>query len=384
MIAHFIKTFMKSHFIVTLFTVFAFGCSSGSKEEKQDQKKEPFTMDLFVGTYTDNGSEGIYRVKFNPETGELTDTKLVARASNPSYLAISKDKQTVFSVNENNSGEVTSYKWDKSADTLQLISKVSSEGAAPCYIDLGPGDKTVAVANYSSGNVAVYAVNNAGELQPLPQVRQHTGSGPLANRQKTPHAHCSLFKENFLYAVDLGIDKIMSYDVKSDGSLGEGKIAFELAPGDGPRHMVFHPSKALAFVVNELSSTVVALRADHKTGLLKEVGRNSTLPEDFEGESFVADVHISDDGKFLYVSNRGHNSIAIFSVSEDGQLTSVGHEPVKGNWPRNFTISPDGNFLLVANQNSDNIVVFRLNKETGLLSYSNFEIKLSKPVCLKF
>ena len=370
--------------VAVIFAVISLSCSSRKKEEVSEKKNKQTTMDLLVGTYTGTGSDGIYRLKFNTETGELSDAKLIAQTGNPSYLAISRDKKTVFSANENDPGEVTSFSWDQAADTLLFVSKLPSQGVHPCYIALGPGDKTIAVANYSSGNIALFGVGNGGELKPSPQVRQHEGSGPQTNRQEGPHAHCSLFKENFLYAVDLGIDKIMSYSIKADGSLGEAQVAFELQPGDGPRHLEFHPSNKLAFVVNELSNTVVVLEADHTTGIFKQIGRYSTLPDDFDGESFVADVHISADGRFLYVSNRGHNSLAIFAVADDGQLSSLGHEPVKGNWPRNFTISPDGNFLLVANQNSDNVVVFKLNKETGLLTAAGYEIKLSKPVCLKF
>ncbi len=370
--------------IAIALAVITLSCSPGKKEESGEKKNEPFTMDLLVGTYTDSGSDGIYRLKFNPETGQLSDAKLMAKASNPSYLAISKDKKAVFAVNENDPGEVTSFRWDKEADTLAFVGRLSSQGAHPCFIDLGPGDKTVAVANYSSGNIVVFGVGSNGALSPSPQIRQHEGNGPDQNRQEGPHAHCSLFKENFLYAVDLGIDKIMSYGIQADGSLGEAQVAFELEPGDGPRHLEFHPSRKLAFVVNELSNSVVVLQADHAAGTFQQVGRYSTLPPNFEGKSFVADVHISADGRFLYVSNRGHNSIAIFAVADDGQLSSVGHEPVKGDWPRNFVISPDGNFLLVANQNSNNVVVFKLNKETGLLSHAGFEMKLSKPVCLKF
>lgn len=371
-------------FLATVAVVLG-SCSSGKNEDVQEQKDEQSTMDLLIGTYTGSGSEGIYGADFNPETGELSNNKLLARINNPSYLTTSKDKKFVYSVSEiNNNGEVAAYRWNKELDSLELVNQLPSEGSGPCYIDMGAGDETVAVANYGSGTLAVYRVNSSGKLEPSPQVREHSGSGAVESRQKGPHAHCSLFKDNFLYVVDLGIDKIMSYRMEANGELGEGQVAFELAPGDGPRHLVFHPSSPLAFVANELSNTVVALKVDLQNGTMEQIGRFGTLPDGFGEQSYVADIRIAASGKFLYVSNRGHNSIAIFSVADDGNLENRGHEPVRGEWPRNFTFSPDGNFLLVANQNSGNIVVFKADKETGLLSYTGHEMKLSKPVCLKF
>lgn len=365
--------------------IFVCACSPGRQSGQKEEENKPFTMDLLVGTYTGQGSEGIYRLEYNPETGELSDTKLVAPASNPSYLATSKNKQFVYAVNEDDPGGLTAFRWNAEKDTLELLNQWQTEGAHPCYIDMGPGDETVAVANYSSGNLAVFNVNNSGELQGPPQVRQHEGSGPVESRQQGPHAHCSVFKENFLYVVDLGNDKIMSYPIGADGKIGEGQVAFSLQPGDGPRHLVFHTSRNKAYVANELSNTVVALTVDHTTGTMQQIARLSTLPDDFEEESYVADIHLAPNGKFLYVSNRGHNSLAIFSVSaEDGGVAAVGHEPVRGDWPRNFCFSADGKFLLVANQKSDNIVVFKVDKETGLLSFSGHEAEVSQPVCLRF
>ena len=259
------------HSILFLATVAVMlgSCSSGKNEDVQEQKEEQSTMKLLIGTYTGNGSEGIYGADFNPETGELSSSKLMTAINNPSYLTISKDKNFVYSVSEiNNNGQVAAYRWNKDLDSLELLNQLPSAGSGPCYIDMGAGDETVAVANYGSGTSAVYRVIGSGELEPSPQVREHRGSGPVDSRQKGPHAHCSLFKDNFLYVVDLGIDKIMSYRMEASGELGEGKVAFELAPGDGPRHLVFHPSSPLAFVANELSNTVVALKADLQNGTM--------------------------------------------------------------------------------------------------------------------
>ncbi|MCB0669736.1 MAG: lactonase family protein, partial [Saprospiraceae bacterium] len=203
--------------------------------------------------------------------------------------------------------------------------------------------------------------------------------------QKGPRAHCVKFDPNgkFLYTVDLGIDQIITYPVSASG-VGEATSRFALDPGDGPRHFIFDPTRDLAYVVNELGSSVVSMRIDHNTGELTRIDKKGTLPEGFEGDNYCADIHISSDGKFLYASNRGHNSLAIFSVGDQGELEKIGVESVQGEWPRNFTLSPDEKYVLVANQNTDNITVFNRNTETGALTFTGNQYQLSKPVALKF
>lgn len=361
----------------------ALACST-PKSTKEDKAPAAATVDLLVGTYTGSGSRGIYQLQFNPATGELSDSVLLAATNNPSYLVINQSRSAVFAVNETTEGGITSFRWDREADTLVQVSSVPSKGAHPCYVDLSGDEQLLAVANYSSGNLAVYAVSGDAGIGEEPVVVQHEGSGPVAPNQKGPHAHCSIFRDGFLYAVDLGIDKVLAYPVQADGTLGAATTAFQLQPGDGPRHLIFHPTQPMAFVVNELSSSVVSLAADFDQGVFREIDRASTLPDGFAEKNADADVHLSPDGRFLYASNRGHNSLAVFSVGDTGTLTALGHEPVRGNWPRNFTLSPDGRFVLVANQESGNIVVFSRNEETGLLSFTGHEFAVSKPVCLKF
>lgn len=352
----------------------AFGCT-----------ENPPKADLLVGTYTDQESEGIYLLSFDPTTGVLSDLRLATEASSPSYLTISEDRKYVYSVGSRETSAVYAFKWKDGQDSLELINKVSAAGVNPCYVDFSESEKMVAIANYSSGSVAFYNVEKDGSLIDKPFAYQHEGSGPNKDRQEDPHAHCSIFSKDsrFIYVVDLGIDQVIAYPVQ-DRSVGSGSTAFELKPGDGPRHMIFHPKKNFAFIINELSNSVVSVQVNQETGKFTEVDRKSTLPEDFKAHSQCADIRITSDGKFLYASNRGHNSIAIFSVSEDAQLERIGVEPVRGDWPRNFTLSPDENFLLVANQNSNNITVFSLDKQTGQISYTGNEMALSKPVCLKF
>lgn len=379
----------KSHTLLTILLVCGgiYGCTqttgNQSTENQPQEMQETEKIDLLIGTYTGSGSEGIYRLSFNPETGELSDLRLAAEASSPSYLVISDDRQKVYSVGEREAGTVSAFEWQD--DSLVLINNASVAGKNPCYVDFSDTEKLIAVANYSSGNVGFYPVGENGGVTAEPFVFQHSGSGPNPQRQEAPHAHCAIFSvdSRFVYVVDLGIDQVMAYPV-SEGKVSAPFTALKLVPGDGPRHLVFHPVKDIAFIVNELSNTVVSVGVDKKTGMLEEIDRENTLPEDFKEHSQCADIQITSDGKFLYASNRGHNSIAIFSVDEKAQLTRTGTESVRGDWPRNFTLSPDERFLLVANQNSDNITVFSVDQETGLLTYTGNEISMSKPVCLKF
>ncbi len=358
--------------------------TQNNPETKEITKKE--TIELLVGTYTGENSKGIYKLQFNPETAALTDLELVASTENPSYLQISKDRDIVYAVNETKPGALSSFAWNQDRTHLNLIEQTSSEGEHPCYIALDPSERFVAAANYSSGNVVVYHVDEEANFSGAPQVRQHKGDGSVKPNQESPHAHFAAFsiQGSYLYVVDLGIDQVLSYPIDTEGNLGNAQIALQLDKGDGPRHLVFHPNKDLVFVVNELSSTVVSAHIDTTTGIFQKIDKLSTLPESFSDKSFCADIHITANGKFLYVSNRGHNSIAIFKVAENGTLELLGTEAVRGDWPRNFTLAPGDTHLLVANQRSNNITVFRVNPVTGLLQYTGNEMAVEQPACLQF
>lgn len=370
------------YFVKLIFAVFGaffvFQCTTKPKPT------EP-TLELLVGTYTGSGSEGIYRFSFSPLTGNLTKKQLVASASNPSYLTTSKDKRKIFAVSENNDGGVSSYKWNADRTQLEPINEQPSEGSAPCYIELSPKEHLLATANYVTGSIAVYTINREGVIQPSPAFRQHRGNGPVVPNQESPHAHCTKFSTDgrFLYAVDLGNDKVLVYPIVN-GVVGEESTALAMDPGDGPRHLIFHPSKSIAFVINELSSSVVSASINSRTGTFNRISKVSTLPKDYKGENACADIHISGDGQFLYTSNRGHNSLAIFKVSDDGELEKIATEPVHGNWPRNFTLSPNEQFILVANQKSNDISVFKRNPDSGLLMFTGKKTEIDQPVCLKF
>lgn len=376
----------KTIFLLLILLMYGFNYVDfqNNSDNKLFHKSE--NLRLIVGTYTRENSKGIYSFDFDTTTGKLTNEQLLVETSNPSYLVLSKDKETVFSVNEGDMGKVHSFRWNANKTKLTLISEQSSEGAAPCFIQLNESESLLAVANYTSGTLAVYPVNRDGKIEEKLHAAQHEGSGPFLPNQKSPHVHSVKFDKNskFLYAADLGIDKIISYPITKDITLGKQQTALQLDPGDGPRHFVFHPKKDLVFIVNELSNTVVSAKVNYETGIFEKIDKKSTLPQDYTGKNSGADIRITSNGKFLYTSNRGHNSIAVFAIEENGKLKFLETIPVQGDWPRNFTLTPDENFLLVANERSNTITVFKVDKKSGLLTYTNNKTKIGAPVCLKF
>ncbi len=369
------------------FAILVFSCKKDeSKNSLHETQSDENNFRLFVGTYTNETSKGIYSFDFDLKTGQLSNETLLVETPNPSFLTLSKNKEYVFAVNEENSGKVTSFGWNADKTKLDKLNEQSSEGIHPCYVTLNESENKLAVANYSSGTLAIYPLDGNGKIKKFMQRESHEGNGPVKPNQESSHVHCVQFSKNdaFLFAADLGIDKILSYPVLTDGKLGKQQIAMQLEPGDGPRHFVFHPTKDILFLMNELSNTVVSAKVNLETGILDKLDRKSTLPESYSEASAGADIHITSDGKYLYTTNRGHNSIAVFSVLEDGTLNLLETTSVQGDWPRNFTFSPDENFILVANQKSNNITIFKRDADTGLLTYTNNETKLGAPVCLKF
>ena len=346
---------------------------------------------FYVGTYTDNGSEGIYRFGIDLVTGKLHSNGLAALSENPSYLALTKDGKYLLAVretqDENNQkmGYIELFNVDE-AGNLSSVNKVSSGGAHPCHVAVN-GEGAVLASNYTGGNVALMRLEPTGELSEVRSIDQHTGKGPAAERQEKPHVHSALFEPagKRIFVADLGTDQIKVYNIeKSSFALKPNKYPeIKMAPGSGPRHMVIHPDGKLLFVVNELNSTVSVVQL-MGNGNFKVAETVSTLPAGFSKPNTGADIHLSPDGNFLYVSNRGMNSIAIFTVlHEESKIRLIGQEDARGEMPRNFTLTPGGEYLLVANQNSDNIVAFRRNAETGLLTYTD-QINAFKPVCLLF
>lgn len=346
---------------------------------------------LFIGTYTNKGSKGIYVYRFNAATGTAQWVSNTDSASNPSYLAIAPNNKYIYAVNEthgDNGGNVSAYTFDNTTGKLTFINQQPTGGDDPCYVSVNKNNNWVMVGNYSGGSAAAFPVNTNGSLQPYSQLVQDSGSSANAKRQEKAHVHSTVFSpaQDYLFTPDLGTDKVMIYRFNPDSKkpLTPATPPYAaVTAGNGPRHFTFHPNEKFAYVMQELSGTVGVYRySAGKLTLLQDV---PTHPADYKGDIGSADIHLSPDGKFLYASNRGdENTITIFSVNPaTGKLTLKGYQPTRGKTPRNFIVDPTGNYLLAANQNTDNIVIFKRNKQTGLLKATGKQIKVSMPVCLQ-
>ena len=349
---------------------------------------------VYVGTYTGKASKGIYALDLDLATGKLSEPRLAAETTSPSFLAVHPSGKYVYAVNEvptfngEKTGSVTAFSVDGSEGKLTQLNAQPSAGTGPCHISLDKEGKFALVANYAGGSVAVLPIEADGKLRAPSSSVRHTGSGPNPQRQKEPHAHSiNLDAQNkFAFAADLGLDKILVYRFDAtSGKLSPNDPAHAtLAPGSGPRHFAFHPTGKFAYANNELTSSVTAFAYDAAKGALSEIHTLSTLPHEVKGNS-TAETVVHPSGKFLYVSNRGHDSVAIFSIdAQSGKLTSVGHQSTGCKTPRNFNIDPTGTFLLAANQSSDSVVVFRIDQTTGALAPSGSTVAIGSPVCVKF
>jgi 6-phosphogluconolactonase len=352
------------------------------------QKKENY---LLIGTYTGAKSQGIYVYRFNSLTGDFDSVSMI-KTSNPSFLAVSPDQKFVYAVHENanngKGGEVAAFSFNKEDGKLSFINQQLSGGDHPCYVSVDKTGKWAAAANYTSGSLSVLPIKKNGGLDSATVVIQHNGYSVNSERQQGPHVHSVVFsKDNkYLFAADLGIDKLMiySFDEKT-GKLGETNPGFVMTePGAGPRHFTFHPNNKYVYLVEELTGTISAYR--YANGAFELLQNISALPPDYMGPIGSADIHTSPDGKFLYASNRGEsNTIGIFEINQKtGWLKLISHQSTLGKTPRNFNFDPSGNFLLAANQNSDEIVVFKINRKTGLLTDTGKRIKVGSPVCIKW
>ncbi len=346
--------------------------------------------DLYVGTFTSEGAEGIYLCKFDESTGEVGMHKTFKGVDNPSFIQISPDRNFLYAVTrpsaeiEKSGGYVQAYKIEENGD-LRFINKQVANGNDPCHIDISPNGKHAAIATYGGGTVSLYRIKQDGSLDAASSTIINEGSGPNQSRQTGPHAHSVLFSHNDdqLFSADLGTDRVNIFDLKSEELVPAGQSHLKLAPGAGPRHFRFHPDGETVYVINELHSTVTVFSKSEKEW--KEEQTISSLPEGFEGTSYCADIHVSQDGHYLYGSNRGHNSIAVFKINENpNRLDWVTSVSTQGDWPRNFTLSPNGKFLLAANQRSGNIAVFKINPESGIPEFTGKEVKIPSPVCLIF
>jgi 6-phosphogluconolactonase len=343
-----------------------------------------------VRVYFGTGGEGIYRSELDLESGALSDPLLAVRTAGAGFIEVAPDRRFIYATgNGKDGGTVNAFVIDGADGNLRPLNQQPSGGSGPCHVNVTPDGKGVLVANYGSGSVSSFPVNEDGSLGAPAGVRQHEGSGPDKGRQEGPHAHSINPSPDgrFAFAADLGVDKLMIYTIDpTTKRLDPAPASFaKVAPGAGPRHFAFHPNGRFAYVINELDNTITAFSYDAAVGALAEIQTVPTLPEGFTAFSKTAEVRIHPSGKFLYGSNRGHESIAVYAVDpETGMLTFVEREPVGGKHPRNFNLDPSGRFLLAANMESDNVVVFRIDQTTGALEKAGPEIALKRPMCVRF
>jgi 6-phosphogluconolactonase len=351
------------------------------------------SLPVYFGTYTSRGedsSKGIYRSVLDLETGRLANPVLVAEARNPSFLEIHPDGKFLYAVSESGgAGSVSAYAIDRGTGGLKLLNQQSSGGAGPCHVSIDHAGGNVLVANYGSGSVSVIPIKSDGRLGEPTGFVQHAGSSVNLRRQKGPHAHSINVSpdDRFAFVADLGIDKIMIYrlDVEKGTIVANSPAFAKVKPGAGPRHFAFAPNGKFAYVINELDCTVTAFAYEPASGALTEIQTITTLPNGFDGSNSCAEVRVHPSGKFLYGSNRGHDSIVVYRVdSAKGTLTFVEHERADIKTPRNFNIDPMGRFCLVANQGGDSVVVFRIDRETGALEPTGHKISIARPVCVRF
>ncbi|WNR46279.1 lactonase family protein [Paenibacillus roseipurpureus] len=346
----------------------------------------------FIGSYADAKNPGVYTAQFNSDKGNFTLTHQVDGLQNPTFLAIDAMHGRLYALGEGvgeqgqKCGAASAYTIDKTNGELTLLNQVNTLPATTCHIQLDNTNQVVMVASYHGGMVGLSPILSDGTLGMTADIQQHRGAS-LLPVQDRPRAH-SVFVDRanqYVGVCDLGLDKIILYklDLAKKQLIPQSEVS--VAPGSGPRHFTFHPSYKFGYVINELSSTVTAFAYDEELGRLSEIQTIATLPDSYEGENACADIHVSPDGRFLYGSNRGHDSIVVYAIDEvSGKLTIVEHASTLGKHPRNFGLSPDGRFVLVANKDTDNIVSFARDEASGKLVPTGDQLVLSQPVCIKF
>jgi 6-phosphogluconolactonase len=355
----------------------------------------PDTYRVYFGTAAKQERSGIYMARLDMRTGRLDQPVRVSQTAGTGFIAIHPDGQHIYSTGENGTfdgiqtGSANSFRIVEPEGILSEINTRPSGGQGACYVSIDPAGKNLLVANYMGGSCAVLPIRSDGSLAPASSVQQHSGSGNHPKRQTRAHTHsirCDA-SGRFAIAADLGMDKILVYRFDEDaGTLTPNNPPFiATEPGGGPRHFTFHPSGKFAYANLELSSKVVVFQYDAERGALSEIQTIATLPDGFEGNNTTSEILTSPDGRFLYVGNRGHNSLALFEIdASSGQLTAIGHEPTRGEIPRNFNMDPTGTFLLAANQKTGNVVVFRIHRDTGRLEFTGSEIAVPDPICVRF
>lgn len=382
---------MRLHSALTLATL---GIIAALGETSLDAQDRPEHVRIYIGTYTGGPSKGIYVSTLDLKTGALSPAEVAAEVASPSFLAIHPNRRFLYAVNEVSdsggkpTGAVSAFAIDSATGKLKLLSQQSSQGKGPCHLVVDAAGKNVLVANYGGGSIASLPIAADGSVGAASSSIQHVGSSVNKQRQEAPHAHSiNLDPSNrFAFAADLGLDKVLIY--RFDGARGvltANEPAFAtVTAGAGPRHFAFLPNGQFAYVINELANTVTAFQFDADRGSLTTIQDVTTLPADFKGESYTAEVVVHPTGKFVYGSNRGHDSIAVFTVdAKSGKLTPRGHQLTGGKTPRNFAVDPTGTYLLAENQGSNTIVVFRIDPATGALSDTGKKLDVPVPVCVR-
>ena len=377
--------------LTALFSVFFMACTGENNQQNLQGSGEY----IYAGTFEGEGSEGLYVFELNREELSLRHIQTVTNRLGPNFQAIHPNKQYLYSVgddpfSENEPfGTLSAYQINQENGVLELISEQSVEGRGTAHVSVDPMGEFVYVSNYTEGNVVMFRILEDGSVTEAIDSQQHEGKSINENRQNAPHVHQAVPSADgrFLYVSDLGIDKIMIYEIERE----EGKLVpavtpwFESVPGSGPRHLALHPNGEFAYSNEELSVTVTALSVDEETGALSQIQRLSMLPDDVVREDYMsgADIHISKDGRYLYASVRGENLLAIYEIDQSsGQLTFVKHVSTEGDHPRNFMVDEEGEFVIVANRDGDHIVVFDRNSETGELTFTGTEAEVPVAVCV--
>lgn len=359
------------------------------QESATDAKGTAMKQLVFVGTYTGGASEGIYSFRFDPQTGKSTDLKLAAEIKNPSFLAIHPDGKHLYSVSEvDGEGGISAFEINAADGTLKHLNATSTQGGSPCHLVVDQTGRFVLAANYGGGSVCVVPIREDFTVGPTVSFVQHEGKSITPERQAGPHAHSvNLDAANrFAFVADLGLDQVLIYrfDEKT-GALTPGEQPFiAIEPGSGPRHFAFHPSGKYAYVINEILMTVTAMKYDAAHGKLTEIETVPTISEAVRPEFSTAEVVAHPSGKYLYGSNRVHDTIAVFTIDEaTGKLKRIANEPTRGKTPRNFALDLSGGYLFAENQASDTVVVFRINPDDGTLHATGDVLEVGSPCCIR-
>ncbi|MCY2988207.1 MAG: lactonase family protein [Planctomycetota bacterium] len=353
------------------------------------QADEPL---VFISSFAAGDDGAIQAFQLNPQTGHLQAVQRTTGVEHPFFLAVSRDGRFLYSIHARKFGgaeheQVAAFAIVGRTGQLKLLNRQSARGSAACYLDVDATGKTVLVANYATGSVASLPVHEDGSLGEASSFMQHAGSSVDPARQEGPHAHCLVVSPDnrFAYAADLGLDQVLGYRLDAArAKLSANQPPFvKTSPGVGPRHLTFHPTGKQVYVINELSNSVTLFDYDSASGMLRERQTISTLPQEFVGKSYCADLKITPNGRFLYGTNRGHDSIAAYRLDENGRLTLIGIEPSLGQGPQNLAISPGGELLLCANMPGNNVAVFQIDPSTGRLRSVGPPVSLPSPSCIR-